>query len=446
MVCVCPTMPKRGAVTSTTRRSRSSLCPVISPCTGAAKPSAATSPGTSGTRPSVMKMAPATRSWGTSESAEDSAVNKRVPSVSPSAGRASTSRPSMPAMRPSRSASAARTASVCCKRSPNSWLGLLSMTTAATEVSGSRSSRVIDGLASASTNSASASVRTKAARVRANTSRSEIANATATAAHTTEAGTRGANEIPRFNLRPHKSSSGPRGSRDASLSRRSSPRGSKFPLILRSAHRSRVYPRSAFQRASRVNPTCVGASRRMRPASLSQPFEQRRNVDLVGLVVAGERVHHDVDAGAEREFALARLGGDEREHGLAVLAHRPGAGEIVRRDDDRRYAVAGARRTARRLVVVNGRQRFHPQLAGAEAAGKVLQEIECLRQHVVAPHRLELGNIERGENGAQRLHARTAGFAAGAGGRLDSVAGVEQDGAALLHVGVDVFERLAARL
>src|SRR6266699_4280174 len=85
--------------------------------------------------------------------------------------------------------------------------------------------------------------------------------------------------------------------------------------------------------------------------SLSQPFEQRRNVDLVGLVVAGERVHHDIYAGAEREFALARLGGDERQHGLAVLAHRPGAGRIVRGDDDRRYAVAGARRTARRLVL-----------------------------------------------------------------------------------------------
>src|SRR5262249_10731677 len=132
-------------------------------------------------------------------------------------------------------------------------------------------------------------------------------------------------------------------------------------------------------------PDLRGASRRMRPALLSQPFEQRRNVDLIGLVVAGERVHHDVDAGAEREFALARLGGDEREHGLAVLAHRPGAGEIVRRDDDRRYAVAGARRTACRLVLVDGRQRFHPQLAGGEAAGKVLQEIERLGQHVVAP-------------------------------------------------------------
>src|SRR5215475_13651405 len=114
-------------------------------------------------------------------------------------------------------------------------------------------------------------------------------------------------------------------------------------------------PEIGALRASRVNPTCVGASRRMRRALLSQPFEQRRNVDLVGLVVAGERVHHDVDAGAEREFALARLGGDERQHSLAVLAHRPGAGEIVRGDDDRGYAVAGARRPARRLLIIAAR-------------------------------------------------------------------------------------------
>ena len=113
MVCACPTMPKRGAVVSTTRRSRSFLWPVISPCTGAAKPSAAASLGTSCTRPSVMKRAPATRSCGTSDSAEDSAANSRVPSVSPSAWPASTKRTSMPGMRPSRSASAARTASVC---------------------------------------------------------------------------------------------------------------------------------------------------------------------------------------------------------------------------------------------------------------------------------------------------------------------------------------------
>ena len=64
-------------------------------------------------------------------------------------------------------------------RSPNSWLGLLSTTTTATEVSGSRSSRVSDGLASASTNSASAMRAQQRRRGCApNTSRSESANAT----------------------------------------------------------------------------------------------------------------------------------------------------------------------------------------------------------------------------------------------------------------------------
>ena len=54
---------------------------------------------------------------------------------------------------------------------------------------------------------------------------------------------------------------------------------------------------------------------------------------LVGLVIAGERVHHHVDAGAERHFALARLAFDHRQHPLAVDLHRPGAGKIVGRDD-----------------------------------------------------------------------------------------------------------------
>ena len=78
--------------------------------------------------------------------------------------------------------------------------------------------------------------------------------------------------------------------------------------------------------------------------------------------------------------------------------------------------------------------------------GKSLQQEEGLGQHVVARHRLELGNVERGQDGAQRQHARTAGVAAGAGRRLDRVAGVEQHRAALLHVGVDARERLARRL
>ena len=84
-----------------------------------------------------------------------------------------------PGIRPRRSISAARAASVCCWRSPKFWLGLLSTTTAATEVSGSRSSRVKDGLASASTIKRRAMVRTTAPRLRPNRSSAATISATA---------------------------------------------------------------------------------------------------------------------------------------------------------------------------------------------------------------------------------------------------------------------------
>ena len=96
MVWGCPTMPKRGAAEIAMRRSRSSLRPVTSACTGAWKPRAAALAGMSCTRPSVIRNAPATRSTGTSDSAEDSAPNSLVPSVSPSAWPASTTRTSSP--------------------------------------------------------------------------------------------------------------------------------------------------------------------------------------------------------------------------------------------------------------------------------------------------------------------------------------------------------------
>src|SRR5262249_58457113 len=67
---------------------------------------------------------------------------------------------------------------------------------------------------------------------------------------------------------------------------------------------------------------------------LTEPLEQRRDVHLVGLVVAGQRVHHDVHAGAERELALPWLAADDWQHGLAVRPDRPGAGQVVRGDDD----------------------------------------------------------------------------------------------------------------
>src|SRR6187549_1564121 len=227
-------------------------------------------------------------------------------------------------MRPSRCVIAARASSVCFCRSPKFWLGLLSTTTTATDGRDSRSSFVSDGLASASAAKASAIARTNAPRLLITMSSTAAMVATASAAHSTWLGTSGENAIPK----------------------------PKIPLLL------------------------------------SQALKQRRDMHLVGLVVAGQRVHHDVDAGTERELALARLARHRRQHRLAVRALRPGAGEIVRGDQDRRHAVAAARR-AFRLVVVRRRSCFNPCLARREAAGKVLQEEERLGQHVIARHRLE---------------------------------------------------------
>jgi hypothetical protein len=88
-------------------------------------------------------------------------------------------------MRLSRSTSVARAASVWALRSPKSWLGLLSTMTAATEGIGSRSSRVSEGLASASTINPSATARMAAPWLRASSSTTEISKLAPKAAHTT---------------------------------------------------------------------------------------------------------------------------------------------------------------------------------------------------------------------------------------------------------------------
>jgi hypothetical protein len=85
-------------------------------------------------------------------------------------------------------------------------------------------------------------------------------------------------------------------------------------------------------------------------------------------------------------------------------------------------------------------------LALGEPAGKIAQQVEGLGQHVLARYRLELGNVERGEDTAQRQHSRRLRRAVGSRRRLDGVSGVEQHGAALLHIGVDAVDGVLRRL
>ena len=91
-------------------------------------------------------------------------------------------------------------------------------------------------------------------------------------------------------------------------------------------------------------------------------------------------------------------------------------------------------------------QRLDPELAGGETSGKIAQQEERLGEDVIFRHRLELGNIQRRQDRAQRHHAGAAGFTARSGRCHHRVASVEQNGAALFHVGVDAGERLGRRL
>src|SRR5690606_37531645 len=71
---------------------------------------------------------------------------------------------------------------------------------------------------------------------------------------------------------------------------------------------------------------------------LAQPFEEHRHMHLVGFVIAGQHVHHDVYSGPIGEHALERV----RRHGRK---DRPSsridclcAGEIGGGDQDRTYS------------------------------------------------------------------------------------------------------------
>src|SRR4051812_37802430 len=81
------------------------------------------------------------------------------------------------------------------------------------------------------------------------------------------------------------------------------------------------------------------ARRRCSRRSLSEPFEEGWNVDLVRLVVARQGVHDDVDSGPEGKLPLPVAAWDRRIKRPAVGIDGPGAGIIIRADDDGRHAV-----------------------------------------------------------------------------------------------------------
>ena len=66
-------------------------------------------------------------------------------------------------------------------------------------------------------------------------------------------------------------------------------------------------------------------------AQCDEPLQHVLGVDLVGFVIAGQRVHHEIDAAAQRHLALARRRRESADRAAALGVARPGA----RRDRSR---------------------------------------------------------------------------------------------------------------
>src|SRR3990170_114878 len=261
------------------RRSNSLGRPVRSACTGASKPSAAAVFGTSCTWPSVIRTTPASRSGGVSVSALLSSANSCVPwPVVSPLLAAVTHFTCKLGILESLASRSALMARVCSGRRSSAWLVLSSMTTMAMLARLSRSSSLSVGLARAASSAATARALAAAPRLRRNASIATRTRATRPAPQNNGPGSIGAKSIDQLMRRP----------------------------------------------------------------SLTEALEERGDVHLIGFVVAGQRVHHDVDAGAKRHLALV-LAADDRVHRPAGAVERPSGGKVVGRDQDRGHAVGAPR-------------------------------------------------------------------------------------------------------
>ena len=66
---------------------------------------------------------------------------------------------------------------------------------------------------------------------------------------------------------------------------------------------------------------------------MGETFEQVADVHLIGFVVAGQSVHHKIDAAAEGELVLAASARGQCVKAFAVGVARPPGRQIVGCDD-----------------------------------------------------------------------------------------------------------------
>src|SRR5262245_14897629 len=380
-------------------------------------------------------MTPARRSGGVLASALLRSEKRFVPEAVSPLGRDEvtqrTCRLAMPASLPS---SSRRIAAVCSGRPPIDWLKLSSTTTMAMLARLSRSSWRSVGLESASSSAASDNARRSAPRLlRTSSTATRRAASTAPDQNSTD-GTIGEKSIDQLltALSPQVHRLARARNRNMLACRRTCPVAPRAAVRRRRRASSR---RRHKRMAAREGAGTLAPNRGSKRASLPKPLQEGRHMHLIGLVVAGEGVHDDVDAGAQRHLALALAARDGRIEILAPFIAGPRGAEVVGRNQDRTYAIDTTRLPA--LVAVSWSLRLHPQLSAIPAAREGAQQVERLGQHVMLWHGLQARDVQIAE---QTLQRRATLAAEGEARRhaLAIILGVENDHATLFHVGVDL--------
>ena len=117
---------------------------------------------------------------------------------------------------------------------------------------------------------------------------------------------------------------------------------------------------------------------------LTKAFEDCRYVYLIGLVVTGQRIHHQIDSETECHFALPLAAGDDRRKRAALVINRPGRRPVIAANDNRRNP-----------IIDTAGVPLDPNPAAGPSAGKLTHQVESPRQDMVVGHNCQRWKIQK---------------------------------------------------
>ena len=123
---------------------------------------------------------------------------------------------------------------------------------------------------------------------------------------------------------------------------------------------------------------------------LTEPVDDGGDVNLIGFVIAGKRVHHPVDAEPIGHLPLAFAPWYDRGHRAAQAVDCPGAGPVI-----------GADNHGGNPVIVASATAFDPDGPASPSAGEIVEQVKRLCQDMVLGRVCKCRYVETAHKPAQ---------------------------------------------